>query len=270
MLDAWLDAYRDPLFWLFPVAASAVSMGAFVIFATPLTAIAWLDPAPLRKYRIQNRKGSRQEIVGPSIRLWLANNAIQLALVVLLWPLLRHAGVHAGPLPPWWVVVAQVVFFIYLDDFLFYFMHRALHDGWAYKKIHAIHHRMTIPWAVTAHYMHPVEFLATAALMLLGPLVLGVHVVTLWVWIVWRQWEAAEGHCGYELPGSPTHLVPLNDGAVYHDFHHAKIRGNYAGFLSWVDGVFGDYSRGYLDDRARRGKRPPPFVRSAGASGPLH
>ena len=38
---------------------------------------------------------------------------------------------------------------------------------------------------------------------------------------------------------------------------------NYAGFLGWVDGVFGDYSRGYLEDRERRGRRPPPFVRGA-------
>ena len=37
--------------------------------------------------------------------------------------------------------------------------------------------------------MHPVEYLATSALMLIGPLALGVHVVTLYVWIVVRTYR---------------------------------------------------------------------------------
>ena len=49
--------------------------------------------------------------------------------------------------------------------------------------------------------------------------------MTLWLWFAFRQWEAAEGHCGYEFPWTPTHLFPGNDGARHHDFHHARVRG---------------------------------------------
>lgn len=250
-----IGIYDDPLFWLFPIGASVVSMGAFLLFAAPLTAIAYFDPPRLRRYRIQERRMKPERVLWPSVRWWLLNNLLTTALVVALWPALRLTGVHWGPLPAWWVVAGQVVLFIFLDDFLYYWMHRALHTRWLYKKVHIVHHRMTAPWAIAGHYMHPVEFTLTAALMLLGPVLVGAHVVTLWIWITFRQWEAAEGHCGYQLPGVPIHWFPFYHGPVYHDFHHAKFLGNYAGFLGWADGVFGTWSDQYLAYREARRKQ---------------
>ena len=72
--------------------------------------------------------------------------------------------------------------------------------------------------------MHPLELALTGSVALVGPLLLGSHVVVLWSWFVWRQWEAAEGHCGYDFPWSPSHLIPGNDGARHHDAHHARVR----------------------------------------------
>jgi hypothetical protein len=77
-------------------------------------------------------------------------------------------------------------------------------------------------------------------------------VATLYIWIVLRQWEAAEGHAGYDFPWSPTHLFPFSDGATHHDFHHAKVKGNYAGFFPWNDAVFGTLCAGYAEHLARR------------------
>ncbi len=256
MLEALTAIYPDELFWLFPVGASVVSMVAFMVFATPFTLIAWRDPASLRKYRIQERRMKPERVIGPSIRYWLVNNVIATALVCGLWPLLRHSNVHAGPLPEWWVVVGQLVLFIFVDDFLYYWMHRSLHTKWLYKKVHIVHHRLTAPWAIGGHYMHPVEYVLTGFLMLLGPVALGSHVVVIWLWVAFRQWEAAEGHCGYDLPGVPVHLFPFYHGPAYHDFHHAKFLGNYAGFLGWADGAFGTYSDKYLAWRdAKRAER---------------
>ncbi len=260
-MDTWIDLYREPLFWLFPVASTVVSMIAFLVFALPLTWLAAADPPALRRYRIQSRKPRRQDLVGPSLRAWLINNLVLTAVVVVAWPLLRYSNVHAGPPPAWWEVAWQIAFFLYLDDFLFYWAHRALHTQWIYKRIHGWHHTILTPWAITGHYMHPLEYVITGSIALIGPLLLGAHVVTLWVWFVFRQWEAAEGHCGYDFPFSPSHLLPLGDGAVHHDVHHAKVRGNYAGFMAYVDGLFGTYSRGYEEDlRRRRGWSAPRLV----------
>ena len=169
------------------------------------------------------------------------------------WPLLRLSNVHAGPLPAWWVIVLQLAFFVVLDDFLFYWMHRGLHESrWLFKKVHSTHHRIMTPWAITGNYMHPLEYVLTGTVMLIGPLLVGAHVVTLYIWIVMRQWEAAEGHAGYDFPWSPSHLIPFSDGATHHDFHHAKVKGNYAGYFPWTDAAFGTLCAGYPEHLATR------------------
>src|SRR5258706_5605413 len=118
------------MFWLFPVGTMLVSMFAFMLFAAPLTWLAARDPAWLRRYKIQSRRPRAQELVGPSLRTWVVNNLWTLAGAIIAWPLLRRSGVHAGPLPAPWVIVLQVLLFIYLDDFLYYWMHRTLHVPW--------------------------------------------------------------------------------------------------------------------------------------------
>lgn len=247
-----IDAYRDPLFWWFAVGGTLVSMTAFLVFAAPLTWIAATDPAWARPYRIQQRRARDGDVVWPSLVAFFKNNVALFVLVVASWPLIRHSGVHLGDWPPAWVIASQVLLFTYVDDFLFYWMHRAMHAPWLFKRVHFKHHTILAPWAITGHFMHPVEYVLTASLMLLGPVLLGAHVATVWLWVVVRQWEAAEGHAGYDFPFSPSHLIPGNDGATHHDFHHAKVRGNYAGFLAIWDRAFGTCSKGYEDDRARR------------------
>lgn len=237
-----LDAYRDPRTLPFLLGTQAVSMGAFLLFAVPLTVLAWRDPDWARPYRLQTRRPRAQTLLLPSVGRWLVNNAAMFAFATLAWPLLARSSFHLGPLPPWWELLGQVALFVYVDDFLFYWMHRALHEGALYKRIHSIHHRIHTPWAITGHYMHPVEYVLTGALMITGPLVVGSHLATVFAWIVVRQFEAAEGHSGYALPWSPSRLIPGSEGAAHHDLHHAKVRVNYAGYLPIWDRAFGTYA----------------------------
>jgi 4-alpha-methyl-delta7-sterol-4alpha-methyl oxidase len=252
VFEGLIAIYREPLFVLFPLVTVGVAIVSFAVFAAPLTWMAAADPPALRRFRIQRRRPRAQELVGPSVRSWVVNNVWMIAGIAAAWPLLRLSGVHAGPLPPWWVVAGQLLFFIYLDDFLYYWAHRALHTRWLYKRVHGWHHRIVTPWAVTGNYMHPLEYAMTGAVALVGPLLVGAHVVTLWLWFAFRQWEAAEGHCGYDLPWTPTHLLPFNDGATHHDVHHERVKGNYAGFLTLWDRVFGTFARGYAEELAAR------------------
>ncbi|MEZ4474524.1 MAG: sterol desaturase family protein [bacterium] len=250
--DSMGAAYDDPMFSALPGGGMLVSMGSFLLWAVPLTLVAWLDPPALRVHRIQRRvPPDRRALVRRGALVWLLNNALLFAVMVAVWPAVRaFSGVHGGPPPAWWVMALQVVLFIYLDDFLYYFMHRGLHrQPWLWRKVHLWHHRTKTPWAISAHDMHPLEFLATAGLMLVGPLALGCHVLVLWIWIAFRQLEAAEGHCGYAFPLSLTRLLPGSDGALHHDVHHSQMQGNFAGFLSHVDRLFGTWSKGYAERR---------------------
>ena len=255
------NLYHDPRFWLVPVASVLVGMAAFISFATALTWIAAHDPVWARRWRIQNTRGAGglsdedatkrgilvqgRHMVVQSVRIWLQNNLWMLAGAAASWPLMSLSGIHTGALPALWVIVLQLSFFIYLDDFLYYWMHRAMHTRWLLKHVHGIHHRVLSPWAITGNYMHPLEYVLTGSLMFMGPALLGSHVIVLWLWVIFRQWEAAEGHCGYAFPWSPTHWLPFSHGALHHDFHHARVRGNYAGFLPVWDKLFGTYVRDY-------------------------
>lgn len=236
------------MFWKLPIAATAISAFGFLLFAGPMTLLAAKDPAWAQKYRIQLRRevaSKNTEMVLGSLKCFTINNLLMLVLVLVAWPLLKLSKIHDGPAPAAFELGWQLLFFVYLDDFLFYWAHRALHQGPLFRYIHSWHHKITTPWAITGHYMHPLEYLITGSLVLIGPLLVGCHVYTLWIWVLFRQWEAAEGHAGYYIPWSITRWMPGGHAALHHDYHHAKVKGNYAGFFAIWDRVFGTYSVGY-------------------------
>ncbi|WNG32417.1 sterol desaturase family protein [Archangium minus] len=257
-LETILAMYQEERFFLIAVCSTLLSITAFLAFALPWTWVAYKNPESLKKYRVQGRDFPVQRWFMPSLQRFAFNNLLSFMSVLVSWPLLRMSGIHFGELPPWYVIVGQIAFFIVLDDFLYYWMHRTLHTRWLYKHIHSVHHRITTPFALTGNYMHAVEFMLTSALVMTGPALVGAHVVTLWAWIVFRQLEAADGHSGYDVPWNPALLVPFYKGPVYHDFHHRRFFGNYAGFFSYLDKLFGGtYSKGYEEYR-RAQPQPQP------------
>ncbi|MET0404067.1 MAG: sterol desaturase family protein [Cystobacter sp.] len=261
-LKSILAVYQDERFLLAGVCSTLLSFGAFLLFALPLTWVAHKNPESWRRYRVQGREFPVRRWFWPSLGRLIVNSLWSFLSLVVAWPLVGHlSGIHTGPLPPWYVMVGQIAFFIVLDDFLYYWMHRTLHTPWLYKHVHSVHHRITTPFALTGNYMHAVEFVATATLVLVGPSLVGAHVVTLWAWVLFRQFEAVDGHSGYDAPWNPGLLIPFYKGSVYHDFHHRRFFGNYAGFFSYLDKLFGGtYAKGYEDYRRaqQQGSAPEP------------
>ncbi|MBX7057976.1 MAG: sterol desaturase family protein [Leptospirales bacterium] len=240
MMQVLLQIYTEPRFFQIVFGTVLVALASFLIMATPLTILAILDPPALRRYRIQPRRGNWRKMLPDSLEQLAINVALTLLGSILLWPLLRLSGIHSGPWPAWYVVIASVAAFAILDDFLFYCLHFAMHRSrWLYRKIHSVHHRFPTPIALSGNYMHPLEYMLISLLVTIGPALIGAHVGVFWIWVVFRQWEAAEQHSGYDFPFNPMRLLPLYDGARYHDFHHSKFFGNYSGLLSWTDTVFG-------------------------------
>jgi 4-alpha-methyl-delta7-sterol-4alpha-methyl oxidase len=145
-------------------------------------------------------------------------------------------------------VIAQLIFFIFLDDFLYDWVHRYFHENkWLPKYVHSVNHRNKNTCGVNGNYMHWFEFSTTASIMLLGPMLIGAHLYVIYIWVAIRQFEAVDGHAGYDIPWNPAHWLPVYQGPVYHDFHHAKFKGNYAGFLPYLDRFMGNtYVADYL------------------------
>jgi 4-alpha-methyl-delta7-sterol-4alpha-methyl oxidase len=256
-LNGFLAIYQEERFFYVGVCSALLSITAFLVFALPWTWLAYKNPESLKKYRVQGKDFPVQRWLKPSLQRFAFNNLVSFANLMIAWPVMRLSGIHLGELPAWYVIVGQILFFIVLDDFLYYWMHRTLHTPWLYKHVHSVHHRITTPFALTGNYMHVVEFLGTSTLVLMGPSLVGAHVVTLWLWIVFRQLEAADGHSGYDVPWNPALLFPFYKGPAYHDFHHRRFFGNYAGFFAYLDKLFGGtYSKGYEEYRRARGAQP--------------
>ena len=254
---SWLSLYDDPLFWQLPVATLALSTGAFLLFALPWTWLGWKDPPWARPYKIQKQPFCVRKTLPQTLRRMAFNTLVVAVLLVLAWPLLRLSGIHDGPAPHWTTFLWQLAFFVVLDDFLYYWMHRWMHENkWLLKNVHAVHHQIRSPSAIAGNHFHWLELAMTAALALVGPVLLGSHVWVVYAWLVLRQLEAADGHTGYDFPWDPLHWLPLYEGAAYHDFHHARFQGNFAGFLPLWDRVFGTYAKGYLAYRNASGRQP--------------
>ena len=119
-----------------------------------------------------------------------------------------------------------------------------MHENkWLLKNVHSVHHRVRNPSAIAGNYFHWIELFFTASLVLIGPVLLSSHIEVVYVWIILRQWQAVDGHTGYQFAWNPMAWLPFYHGAKFHDLHHETYKGNYAGFFPIWDRWFGTESR---------------------------
>ncbi len=70
---------------------------------------------------------------------------------------LRWRGYEWGKLPTFQWVLLELSICILIEELVFYYSHRLLHNPRIYKYIHKKHHEWTAPIAITAIYCHPIE-----------------------------------------------------------------------------------------------------------------
>ncbi|PIG87433.1 C-4 methylsterol oxidase [Aspergillus arachidicola] len=177
----------------------------------------------------------------------------------LFHPMAQFCGLSTSiPFPSLWTMAYQIAIFFVMEDTWHYFFHRALHWGPLYKAIHKIHHQYSAPFGLAAEYASPIEvmilgFGTVSSPILWCALTGNLHILTMYVWIVLRLFQAIDAHSGYEFPWSLHHLLPFWAGADHHDLHHEKFIGNYASSFRWWDYLLDtEYTPDAL--KRRRGK----------------
>ncbi|KAF8788948.1 Fatty acid hydroxylase domain-containing [Argiope bruennichi] len=121
--------------------------------------------------------------------------------------------------------------FLFGTPLLFTMFGRLLHHPRIYKYIHKRHHEWTSPIAITAIYCHPIEHIFSNLLPpLLGPLILGSHTATSWLWFSIAILSTLNAHSGFHFPFFPSPEA--------HDFHHLKFNQNF-GVLGVLDRLHG-------------------------------
>ncbi|XP_073308978.1 methylsterol monooxygenase 1-1-like [Primulina huaijiensis] len=164
------------------------------------------------------------------------------------FPVIEWIGIKTSlPLPSGTEIFLQILVYFVVEDYANYWLHRSLHCKWGYDKIHRVHHEYVAPIGFAAPYAHWAEIIILGLASFLGPLLVPGHMVTFWLWMILRQMEAIETHCGYDFPWSPLKYIPFYGGAAFHDYHHyvgGKSQSNFASVFTYCDHIYGT-NKGY-------------------------
>ena len=147
-------------------------------------------------------------------------------------------------------IIWQTIVFMLVEDFFFYWTHRALHWDRIYRYVHKMHHQYVYSVSIASEYSHPVDYLLSNCIpSALGPLILGknVHLATYLLWIVLRVAETTDGHSGYEFSWSPFRLLPMSGSSEFHQYHHVVFKGNYSSFFTYLDRLCGTVNKRYVE-----------------------
>jgi sterol desaturase/sphingolipid hydroxylase (fatty acid hydroxylase superfamily) len=223
-----------------------------VAYALGSLACKSLDFIPsMQKYRIQHRQND-VAAQWACVRYVFGSKFIgEIPLTFVAYPIFVWLGIRKdGPFPGALTIVATCAVSFVIEDAWHYFAHRTLHNRWAFKNIHHLHHRYSTPIGVAANYAHPLETLFTGFGTVLPVLLLRPHLFTMLVWVVVRQWQAISVHVGYDVPWAPRRFLPFLGGARFHDRHHTRYNRNYAPTFVWLDRLLGTADEKDLGPRA--------------------
>ncbi|KAI1119523.1 C-4 sterol methyl oxidase [Nemania sp. NC0429] len=202
-----------------------------------------IDRIPFfNKYKIQNQKiPTLKEQWECASLVLLSHFTVELPQIWLFHPIAVYFGMDFGvPFPSLGKAAFQIAVFFIMEDAWHYWFHRALHYGPLYKMIHKLHHTYSAPFGLAAEYASPIEVMLLAIGTVGSPILWvsltgDLHLVTMYIWIVGRLFQAIDAHSGYDFPWSLHHFLPFWAGAEHHDVHHERFIGNYASSFRWWD-----------------------------------
>ncbi|TNV77576.1 hypothetical protein FGO68_gene347 [Halteria grandinella] len=161
-------------------------------------------------------------------------------------------AIDAESIPDRGGFVVGIILEVMGEDLILHFVHKWMHHPLVYPYVHKMHHEYIQSVGFAAHYSHPIEYVLISVIPSgLVSLLLGrhLHITTMLMHNLAREFETQDGHCGYEFSWSPFRLMPFSAGGAYHEFHHAFVNCNYSSFLTFWDTLLGhndEFNRRYL------------------------
>ncbi|KAF9467643.1 hypothetical protein BDZ94DRAFT_1232989 [Collybia nuda] len=259
----WLE--QQWVWWYVTIGNPVIATGLMSFLLHEIVyfgrSIPWIiiDAIPyFRKYKLQPTKiPTPAEQWECTKGVLFSHFTIELPAIWLFHPMAESLGMstYQVPFPSWKIMAPQIALFFVFEDFFHFVAHQMLHTGILYKHIHKIHHKYSAPFGLAAEYAHPAEVMILGAGTIAGPLLYcwftrDFHIVTMYVWILLRLFQAIDSHSGYDFPWSLQHILPFWSGAEHHDFHHMAFTNNFSTSFRWWDHIFGTDIK-YQEYRAR-------------------
>uniref|UniRef100_A0A1I8HYV7 Fatty acid hydroxylase domain-containing protein n=2 Tax=Macrostomum lignano TaxID=282301 RepID=A0A1I8HYV7_9PLAT len=241
--DFWQSTFDTAYSFFGGTDASASLWGSIVITMTVywsfnlllilLDTFNW--PEFLMRYKVQPDKNApvdRRQLAKAIALVLFNQTVVGIPFSLLAYQAFRlRGGVFHGELPTLQWVILEIGVCVLAEEVFFYYSHRLLHHPSIYKHIHKIHHEWTAPIGIISLYAHPIEHVLSNLLPpCVGPLIMGSHLGTVWVWFCLALISTSIAHCGYHFP-----LLPSPEA---HDFHHLKFVNNF-GVLGVLDSLHG-------------------------------
>ena len=161
---------------------------------------------------------------------------------------LIYLGVKAGVLQlytaldefGWVYLAASLILLVLAHDTWFYWTHRLFHQPWVFRWTHRTHHRSVAPTPWAAYSFAPPEAALQAIFLTLMLLVVPLHPIVIFVFLVHMIVRNVLGHAGVEL--MPRAWLAGWWGrwlttTLHHDMHHAQGGYNYGLYFTWWDRI---------------------------------
>lgn len=196
---------------------------------------------------------------------------------IILNGLLYYVGYYALPLakhmPIWKTEGILLVTLLHAGpvEFLYYWLHRALHHHYLYSRYHSHHHSSIVTEPITS-VIHPfaehISYFILFAIPLLTIIETGTGSTTAFVWyVLYIDFMNNLGHCNFELvPSWLFSVFPPLKYMMYtpsfHSLHHTQFRTNYSLFMPVYDYIYNtvDTSSDTLHEKSLRRAGETPNV----------
>ncbi|XP_021286620.1 protein ECERIFERUM 1-like isoform X3 [Herrania umbratica] len=197
------------------------------------------------------------QIILIGIILYLGNMILPEASHLPIW---RSDGViitillHTGPV-----------------EFLYYWLHRALHHHYLYSRYHSHHHSSIVTEPITS-VIHPFTEIISYVLLFMIPMLTTISmgtasIVSLFGYVTYIDFMNNMGHCNFEfIPKQVFSIFPPLKYFMYtpsfHSLHHTQFRTNYCLFMPFYDYIYGtmDKSSDALYEASLKRKEESPDV----------
>ncbi|EOY33461.1 CER1 protein isoform 1 [Theobroma cacao] len=133
-------------------------------------------------------------------------------------------------------------------EFLYYWLHRALHHHYLYARYHS-HHHSSIVTEPNTSFVHPFAEVISYYVLLLIPILTSIYIgkasiIGVFTYVTVVDFLNNMGHCNFEfIPEWAFTIFPPLKYIVYtpsfHSLHHTQFRTNYSLFCPFYDYVYG-------------------------------